>query len=58
MPTLEECRELATYQARVKEWNVSTDWLIKKLHEEFIELLIAIDSKRPKEIVKEISDFI
>jgi len=35
MPTLEECRELATYQARVKDWNVSTKWLIKKLNEEF-----------------------
>ncbi len=58
MPTLEQCRELATEQARIKEWNVTTKWLIKKLNEEFVELLIAIDSKRPKEIVKEISDFI
>ena len=58
MPTLEECRELATYQARVKDWNVTTDWLIKKLHEEYNELLTAIIHKRPKEIVKEMSDFI
>jgi len=58
MPTLEQCRELATEQARLKEWNVSTDWLIKKLHEEYNELLTAIIHKRPKEIVEEISDFI
>ncbi len=58
LPTLEECRELATEQARIKEWNVSTDWLIKKLHEEYNELLTAIIHKRPKEIMKEISDFI
>jgi len=58
MPTLEQCREFAIEQARIKEWNVSTDWLIKKLHEEYNELLTAIIHKRPKEIMKEISDFI
>ena len=58
MPTLEQCRELATEQARIKEWNVSTKWLIKKLNEEYKELVNAIHHKKAKQIVEEISDFI
>ena len=58
MPTLEQCRAIATEQARMKEWNVSTKWLIKKLDEEYKELINAIHHKKPRDIVEEISDFI
>ncbi len=58
MPTLEQCREIATEQARLKEWNVTTPWLIKKLDEEYKEIVNAIHHKKPRELVEEISDFI
>ena len=58
MPTLEECRELAIEQAYAKGWNNTTLWLIKKLDEEYKELVNAIHHKKPREIVEEISDFI
>ncbi len=58
MPTLEQCREIATEQARLKDWNVTTPWLIKKLDEEYKEIVNAIHHKKPREIVEEISDFL
>lgn len=58
MPSLEQCKKLAVFQAKKKKWNNSKKWLNKKFKEEVKEFQKAVKKKSPEDIVKEFSDII